>query len=254
MVPYFATFAIVITIKLLSQKGAYVENPVTAFAYVEMLWSPVAGYFLWFIWALWWMFVISPCFKSRNSRIILLIVATLLHFYPILQSEIFCLSQCQNMLIYFVLGMICWDYQKYITFNKHKLTGLALFCALTIFKYCGITVYGFDEIFSLILAISGIFMIMQVSLWIKDKVASKGSDVLLQSSASSYIIYLFHTTFEGFAKSIIFKIPIFSSNSNDVGFGIGAVIVITCGVIVPVLLHKYVLVKSKYLRVMFGLK
>ena len=55
MVPYFSVSAIVITIKLLTEGHAYVENPVTWMSYVKMLYLPEAGYFLWFIWALWWM-------------------------------------------------------------------------------------------------------------------------------------------------------------------------------------------------------
>ena len=59
LVPYYATSAILITIKLLTQGDMYVKNPVTASAYLEMLYLPVAGYFLWFVMALWWMFVID---------------------------------------------------------------------------------------------------------------------------------------------------------------------------------------------------
>ena len=37
-------------------------------------------------------------------------------------------------------------------------------------------------------------------------------------AASSYIIYLFHTTFEGFAKAVVHKIPIFVDTSNELLF------------------------------------
>lgn len=77
MVPYFSTSAIVITIKLLTQRGMYVENPVTALSYLKMFYLPEAGYFLWFIWALFLMFCIAPLFKNRMARTVLFAVADL---------------------------------------------------------------------------------------------------------------------------------------------------------------------------------
>lgn len=76
---------------------------------------------------------------------------------------------------------------------------------------------------------------------------------LLMVGGSSYIVYLFHTTFMGFAKSFIHKIPVMNGD-NDLMFVIGSIIVVLCGVIVPVLLYRYVLNKWKITRVMFGLK
>lgn len=76
----------------------------------------------------------------------------------------------------------------------------------------------------------------------------------MQVSASSYIIYLFHTTFEGFAKSIIRKLSAAGNLDGDVWFAAGAVIVIATGVVAPVLLHKYLLTKSKATKILFGLK
>lgn len=80
MVPYLSVSAIVITIKLLTEGHAYVQNPVTAMSYVKMFYLPEAGYFLWFIWALWWMFVLVPLFKNKNVRLGLFVVAAVLHY------------------------------------------------------------------------------------------------------------------------------------------------------------------------------
>lgn len=67
MLPYVVVSVIVISIKMLTEKHAFVENPVTAYAYIKMLYFPEAGYFLWFIWALWWMFVIAPLFATKQK-------------------------------------------------------------------------------------------------------------------------------------------------------------------------------------------
>ena len=71
MVPYLSTSVIVITIKLLTQGGMGVEHPVTVSSYLRMFYLPEAGYFLWFIWALWWMFVLVPLFRTPGSRLVL---------------------------------------------------------------------------------------------------------------------------------------------------------------------------------------
>ena len=116
MVPYLSVSAIVITIKLLTEGHAYVENPVTWMSYVKMLYLPEAGYFLWFIWALWWMFVISPMFKTKQIRLGLFVLAIVLHYIPNILPEIFCLSQFQGMLVYFMFGVICCDWKQQISF------------------------------------------------------------------------------------------------------------------------------------------
>ena len=73
-------------------------------------------------------------------------------------------------------------------------------------------------------------------------------------SASSYIIYLFHTTFEGFAKAVVHKVPLFADNANTILFLANICFVIACGVIGPIVLHKFVLNKTKITKVLFGLK
>lgn len=127
MVPYLATSVIVITLKLIAQGNAYVENPVTWWSYVEILWSPSAGYFLWFIWALWWMFAIAPLFRSAKGRMGLLAVALALALLPVEWPRIFCLEQFRGMLFYFALGMVCNDYMHRLSFAKYRPVGAALF-------------------------------------------------------------------------------------------------------------------------------
>ena len=65
MIPYFTTSFLVITIKLLSSSNASLENPVTPFSYIEMFYSPAAGFFLWFIWVLFIIFLNIKIFLSN---------------------------------------------------------------------------------------------------------------------------------------------------------------------------------------------
>ncbi len=133
MMPYLATSAIIITLKLLTQGHAFVENPVTILAYVRMFYLPEAGYFLWFVWALWWMFVIVSLLRTRGSRLALLVVALVLHFLPISFTKVFCLSEFKAMLVYFMIGVSVFEYrmprQFVMTLSKYQAVCITLLFA-----------------------------------------------------------------------------------------------------------------------------
>ena len=100
----------------------------------------------------------------------------------------------------------------------------------------------------------GIAAVLQLSVQMESWVKSDKPNWILQISVSSYIIYLFHTTFEGFAKAVLHKIPGVWNTENDWVFCLTAIIVIVVGVVFPVLLHKYILQKYRITRLLFGLK
>lgn len=77
---------------------------------------------------------------------------------------------------------------------------------------------------------------------------------LLVVSASSYIIYLFHTTFEGFVKSLVQQVPLLANGNDPLYFSVGAAAVIGAGIFLPIILHRYILQRNRLLRFLFGLK
>ena len=249
MVPYLSVSAIVITIKLLTEGHAYVENPVTWMSYVKMLYLPEAGYFLWFFWALWWMFVISPMFKTKQIRLGLFVLAIVLHYIPNILPEIFCLSQFQGMLVYFMLGVVFCDWKQQISF----ISKVPVWCVLGFFAIAeGMNLMDMGGHISMLLPYLGIAAIMAFSSII-EKWNHKNNEWLMVVSSSSYIIYLFHTTFEGFAKAVVHKISFFT-DGNEVLFIINVFIVVGCGIVCPIILHRYILNKTHVTKLMFGLK
>ena len=249
MVPYFSVSAIVITIKLLTEGHAYVENPVTWMSYVKMLYLPEAGYFLWFIWALWWMFVISPLFKTKQMRLGLFVLAIVLHYIPNILPDVFCLRQFQGMLVYFMLGVVCCDWKQQISF----VSKVPAWCILGFFAIAeGMNLKDMGGQISMLLPYLGIAAIMTLAS-LMEKWNHKSNEWLMVVASSSYIIYLFHTTFEGFVKAVVHKIPFFT-DGNDVLFIINASVVVGCGVACPIILHRYVLNKTHFTKVLFGLK
>lgn len=171
MIPYVVTSVIIISIKLLTQSNAYVENPVTWASYIAFLYSPSAGYFLWFVWALWWMFVLLPLFKTRASRMGLLVAALLLALLPVELTRVLCLQEFKQMLVYFMLGVVSCDFKQYVSFDRYRWTGLVLFVILL----CLIdgNVLDCDNGYLRMLgACCGIVMIMQLSTYLEQSAQS----------------------------------------------------------------------------------
>ena len=98
----------------------------------------------------------------------------------------------------------------------------------------------------------GIAAIISLSKMIEQSKLKNGW--LMVNSSSSYIIYLFHTTFEGFAKALVFKLPYLKNISDSGMFLIGAMFVVACGVIIPIVLNEKVFKKYAATKVLFGLK
>ena len=140
MVPYLTVSILVVTVKLCSQGHAYVENPVTPLSYIKIFFLPEAGYFLWFIWALWWMFVIIPLFSTPQSRLALLSIAFIIPIATPYMPDEFCLKQFSNMLQYFVMGVVVYDWRRHLLWSKHVplLLLFMAFCLIEALPYLGI--------------------------------------------------------------------------------------------------------------------
>lgn len=253
MIPYFTTSIIIISIKLLTQNGMLVENPVTPLSYIKMFYLPEAGFFLWFIWALWLIFLLIAMIKTKTGRTVLFVISLFITFLPVEYPEIFCINFTVRMLKYFMLGIFLNDYPYWMEIGR-KIPGIIPVCALPALFILGSITQNTILINTLnyILPFVGIYTICVLSRWIKQW--NYGTRNLLVISASSYIIYLFHTTFEGFVKSFILKIPTFADGSNSLYFSLGAILIIGTGIFLPIFLHRYILTKNKVFRFLFGLK
>ncbi len=154
------------------------------------------------------------------------------------------------MLQYFVMGVVAYDWKHYLLGLKQ----IPLWFYCIAFSVIEVLPYIGGGGISLLTASMGIAFILRVSYSIKDHVTNHAwGRIIMLISTASYIIYLLHTTFEGFAKALILKLPYLSDLSNDIMFCVGAVFVISTGVIIPVLLYKYVLGRYTTTKVLFGL-
>ena len=256
MIPYFVVSVIVVSIKIATQSSMYVENPVTAMSYVKILYLPEAGYFLWFIWALLTMFLLVPLFKTKIARLVLFVVAIVLHYLPVEGPAVFALHNSMHMFVYFMLGVCCVDWGLSSIMSHMNAWAYRGICLMTVVCFTTISILRFGFDFSGVVRILpwlGIGCVMVVSVFIARFAKGGLLSLILIMSASNYIIYLFHTTFEGFAKAALQKLHIQVVNA-DITFIVDAVFVILCGIICPILFHRLVLQRIRACRFLFGLK
>ena len=253
VIPYFATSIILISIKLLTEffSGMQVDHPVGINAFIRMFYLPEAGFFLWFIWALWWMFVIVPLFKTKTQRNVLFALTFVCAYIPFPTTEIFCLAELKDMFVYFMLGVFVYENHlvKYIT----KISSTAIVLTFIILE--GLYVGGIlDSIIVWFLPYLGIVSFMLLSRRLANSNLTVSKTRMIAVAEATYIIYLFHTTFEGLVKSSLHMVSYFANGANDMAFAIGALIVISVGLFGPILLYRYVLNKNKVFKFLFGLK
>lgn len=244
IVPYLTTSILIITIKLFSEKYMYLENPIDIYAYLRLFYFPSAGYFLWFIWVLFEIFIIIPMFKTKTSKLILSFIALLIYFIPIDFSELFCFNMFKRYLIFFMIGVMCYNYKKSLLFKGKFIIGI--FATFIIFTHVYINYK--DNLSYIFSGISGTLVIAYCANFKYNKTILS---LLKYLSTTSFFIYLFHTTFQGLIKGILNRF--IELGQNEMIFCITTLLVIICGIIMPILLFQFIN-RNKYLTPLFGIK
>ena len=229
-IPYLMASLIVVSIKLITQGEAYVEHPVTPTTYLEIFYLPAAGYYLWFVWALFLMFAVVHLFQNRRGHIILFTLSIVVYFLPFELPDAFCLKEFQEKWVYFMGGVMIVDYKMWKMFDYRWFWAASITCFAAL--YCCLCTLNHTQY--LIVAFAGIGMVISASkmlehlIWVKQR-------VLLPMAMSSFTIYLYHTTFSGFAKAAFAKMSIPSHL-----FTAEACIVVICGVLLPMAMHTLI--------------
>lgn len=250
LIPYLATSAIIVSIKYISQTSLTVDNPVTLQSYIRILYYPEAGYFLWFIWALFITFIIVPFLKTPKSRLVFLIMSMIAQFIPLDLPEIFCIKQCIRFLPYFTIGMVCADNINLIRKLTRPISTITLTClGITLFIVLGYIFFiiGLTPLTALLMGITGTAAACLLSISYNRADLPRG--ILLIISEASFTIYLFHTTFQGLAKSLI---PTFLSTESSLTILIA--LVVSIGIVIPTILHYHIFTKTNLTRQLFGIK
>lgn len=250
IVPYLSASVLIFGIKIFTERIVAIENPVQLADIVRILWYPEAGYFLWFLMALWWCFVLIPLFRTKGSRLTLLIIAASLSVLPWHAPEVLCLCQTQKMLVYFVLGVVIHDYSGLLK----RLISVNIWLVLSLFLLAEIIYVWEVPALVYILPYLGITAMLSLSFAIE----RTGRIPLLRHtllfvSFYSFGIYLFHTTFEGFGKTAFAILYRHFDITWSVGpFAVAATVIILAGVIFPILLYRCIFSRFVTTQLLFG--
>lgn len=253
MIPYFVVSFIVITVKLLFQGFAYVSNPVTLWSYLRMFYRPEAGFYLWFVWSLWCMFAIVPMCKTKQQRLVLFFITLVAHIIPLPETDFFCFTQTKKMFVYFMLGVVASDYKD--SFAPLRRIPLGVYFVLfmvveLLYAAFPIELYPYK----FVIAFVGIAFMVSLSRYIAQNGGKATISCLLLISSACYVIYLFHTMFEGFAKAVMHKMAVYVDGGQIAFFLLGIVFATSLGLLVPILLNRWVLNRYKVTKFLFGLK
>lgn len=259
MIPYFAISILIIGLKILGSTIMPVQHPVSLLSFIEMFYFPVAGYFLWFCWALFIIFLIVRPFG--NGRLLSAVAIFSVIIFFALESKditnIFALNQIVRMLPYFMAGILTFRYKNRIIkiINAPSYTAWLGFAAIVVY-----TTFDTDnQILQLFIPVIGIFSIYKISQAICNSnrtILMRVKKHLLKIADASYVIYLLHTTIEGFVKGTISIISVGGVEwwTSSLKFTFVAAIIIVCGTVIPYMLYYHILTKHRITRFFIGKK
>ena len=174
-------------------------------------------------------------------------------YIPFGVIDIFCFNELKRFFVYFMLGVVIYDNKEVLSKRVKISNWIPVISFICVDFICLLTNGGILSFLRNMVPFLGIWAVLIISSKLEIFIHKKIFSWLLIVSASSYLIYLFHTTFEGFAKAVIQKVP-FMNDNGGMFFVLGVFIVVICGVLCPIVLHRCFLDKTKISRFLFGLK
>lgn len=168
-------------------------------------------------------------------------------------NRIISLDIFSDMLMYFMFGVFVFENDCLHHFLK-EFNWIKVMCASLSFVLAESLYHtnGIIPLLNVTLPFIGIWFVIEMA----KVVCSNWTDpceghFLMWVAKSSYIIYLFSTTFEDFVKAVLRKLP-FDSSMWYVFIPVAG-LVISSGVVLPMLLHRFVLKKHRVTKLLFGL-
>ena len=247
MVPYFFISAAIALLNFVLGFFMPVKRMVDWHYLLEIFYTNVGGsaVFLWFIYTLFVIFLISVlCMRIKGGITILGILSAVLYFIPL--PQLFYLSFVHSFILYFWGGMVLFlltDSQKLRISFAQTLGAMLLF----VFAYCGKECFSIEYVKSclnLICGFAGSYMIICIAYLFFHK-ENKWLMALGQYSA---YIYLLHMAGVYFVRIVYEKIGLLT----PLTYGVALVVAVITGLVVPVLLTKYVIHKNKSLTFLMG--
>lgn len=230
LIPYVTITILLFAIKYITGMFVELKYPIEFDSLLYSIFvTPMGGFatFLWYIYALFVIFLIVPLFKNLKY---LFALSLIIYFIPM--PQMFCLNLVANHLIYFVLGIYIF---KKITEGlnvNHPLMLFLISFIIHVLLFVLFREYELYKIKALILSLLGIVSIYSLSLYLSDK---REKSITYIGGYSSEIYFL-HTIFMGVVTVALSLVNI----SLELKFYIGMLLAVLFGMLFPIVVAKLV--------------
>lgn len=247
MVPYFFISAAIALLNYGLGLFIPVKRTVDWHYLLEILYTNVGGsaVFLWFMYTLFVVFLISAlCTKLKGGIAILGILSVILYFIPL--PQIFYLSFVHSFIIYFWAGMILFlltDKQKLRPSLLHAIVAIIVL-TLAYGRRDFVETENLKQFLNLICGISGSYMVICIA----HEIQQSSNNWLMSLGKYSAYIYLLHMAGVYSIRVVYEKMGLF----NPFTYSIALALAVIAGLVIPVILTKYVINKNKSLTFLMG--
>jgi fucose 4-O-acetylase-like acetyltransferase len=243
LLPFFLFGAALFTGKLIAARFMYVDNPpsLNLESLLNLVWttdnSPAVS--IWYMYVLFWAAVITPVliWVARGSRLVAVVVSAALFFVG--APHYLFMNWFAEYYLFFMFGALAADAGQAWTAFLDRYRGgiLGLFSLSLVARFL---IPDFEPHWAHLLC--GTLSLAAVHSFVRwGKVAN--SRLLLSLGGFSFVIYLLNTPAIGLAKGILIKwVP-----WDGPTFVIHAIVLLACGLLIPVLIKRWIFSRWRYL-------
>jgi fucose 4-O-acetylase-like acetyltransferase len=247
MVPYFFISAAIALLNFGLGLFMPVKRVVDWRYILEIFYTNVGGsaVFLWFMYTLFVVFLISAlCMKLKGWITILGILSVILYFIPL--PQIFYLSFVHSFIIYFWAGMILFlltDKQKLRPSLAHSIVAIIIL-TLAYGRRNFVETENLKQFLNLICGLSGSYMVICIA----HEIQKSSNNWLMSLGKYSAYIYLLHMAGVYSVRMVYEKMGLFTPFTYSIALALAVI----AGLVIPVILTKYVINKNKSLTFLMG--
>ncbi len=247
MVPYFFISAAIALLNFGLGLFMPVKRVVDWRYLLEIFYTNVGGsaVFLWFMYTLFVVFLISAlCMKLKGGITILGILSVILYFIPL--PQIFYLSFVHSFIIYFWAGMILFlltDKEKLRPSLAHSIFAIIIL-TLAYGRKDFVETENLKQLLNLICGLSGSYMVICIA----HDIQKSSNNWLMSLGKYSAYIYLLHMAGVYSVRMVYEKMGLFTPFTYSIALALAVI----AGLVLPVILTKYVINKNKSLTFLMG--